>query len=368
MGGSWDTLKWAKDTRVGNHADKLVLLVMADKSNERFELYPSKQELAHDCEMSPRRVGDHQQSLADKGLITVVERLRANGAQARTTVVINHPDAPHMNGEPITLDFQGYWNYPKYPDLLRESGIQWVAGTKLNAVRPGSDDDPAAQSGGTDRHPLGVTERHGGGDGATPPGDDGATPQNQPTESPTANQADSTSDASDIGWLDAKRKIPNSAGARYLQELALPDGTRFPASAVRALYAHVDARLATGWTEQDITEVITDAEGSRVRNWGGFARQKLTDLPEQPPSKPAASTPEQRAQDEVTRMANQRDRGARRAAGLLGISWYEPERGDMSAHEHLVNVVPAAAREFVEKHRDALVAVLTRNPSSSNAA
>lgn len=367
MGGSWDTLKWAKDTRVGNHADKLVLLVMADKANERFELYPSKKELAYDCEMSTRRIGDHQQSLADKGLITVVERLRANGAQARTTVVINHPSAPHMNGEPIVLDYQGYWNYPKYPELLRDAGIQWISGTELNAVRPGASANGAAAQGGvTGRPPRGETERHGRGDAATPLGDDGSSPQNQPTESPTTNQAP---DAFGVGWLDAKKKIPNTAGAWYLRELTLPDGTKFAASAVRALYEHVDACLAAGWTEQGITDVITNAEGTKVRKWGGFARQKLVDLPLQPPSQPATTTPGQQAHDEVTRMASQRDgRGARRAANLLGISWQEPERGEMSAHEHLVHAVPAAAREFVERHREDLVATLTRSAAASRAA
>lgn len=106
-GGSWEALTWAKKTRVGNHVDKLILILMAEKVNERFELYPAKKDLAYDCEMAKSTLDAAQQRLADAGLITIVERLRHNGAQGRTTMLVNHPDAPHMNGEPIVLDFQG---------------------------------------------------------------------------------------------------------------------------------------------------------------------------------------------------------------------------------------------------------------------
>lgn len=197
MGGSWEALTWAKKTRVGNHVDKLVLILMAEKVNERFELYPAKKDLAYDCEMAKSTLDAAQQRLADAGLITIVERLRHNGAQGRTTMLVNHPDAPHMNGEPIVLDFQGHKLYPKFPDRLREAGLQWISGGELNAELPDSDEKKARNGKGKPAGRTGVREPDPtpdeGGPGAGPPGvrepDPKSSPKNQPT--PT-NQAAST--------------------------------------------------------------------------------------------------------------------------------------------------------------------------------
>lgn len=219
MGGSWEALLWAKTTRVGNHVDKLVLLMICEKANERFELYPSKQQLAHDCEMSSRRVGDHQKNLHDAGFITVIERVRKNGSQGRTTVVINHPDAPHMNGEPIVLDFQGHHLYPKDPDRLRTAGVQWISGGELNAVCPASkraakktteaaaqewgDGSSSPDGGVTNRHPQGVTDRQGGGDESSSPEGDGSSPLIFPTGSSTNQpRTREDADAEADGWMD----------------------------------------------------------------------------------------------------------------------------------------------------------------------
>lgn len=169
--------------------------------------------------------------------------------------------------------------------------------------------------------------------------------------------------------MDAKKTIPDTAGARYLlRGLTLPDGSTFGAAAVRALHEHVDALLGVGWTEQGITSEITSAGNAQVQNWGGFARTKLEEIPVQAPAAAGAVTAADRAHVDVTRMAKRKAPGAREAASLLGLSWHEPDRGDASAQEYLVNVVPAVAREFVESHRQELVAVLTRDAKSSSAA
>ena len=161
MGGSFEALVWAKNSRVGSHPAKLVLMMAADKVNEQFELYPSKSELAHDCEMSKRTLDRWLRYLHEAGLMTLIERVRPNGSSGRMQMLINHPNAPHMRGEPIVLDHQGKHFYPARPQELRDAGLSWISGGRLNAECPKDAECPkeAGREGVQDLHPLTPTNR-----------------------------------------------------------------------------------------------------------------------------------------------------------------------------------------------------------------
>lgn len=277
MGGSFDAFKWAKDSRVGEHPAKLVLILMADKVNSQFELYPSKTELANDCEMSKRTLDKWLTYLDDRGFVTLVERLRSNGSQARTLMLVNHPDAPHMNGEPICLDYRSSQLYPKDPDRLRARGFQWIAGGQRGGEL------------GKERTAKTAKGQVRGGAESAPPGGAGPASLNSPTDSFPTN--------SGWGWGASSTKTQSqsqsqSPGARFLTELAFPDGTGFGRQAVTALADHVDLLLISGWTEDRIRSAITDATGAgKIKSWPAFSRSKLEALRPLPATQAASAGP-----------------------------------------------------------------------------
>lgn len=281
MGGSFEAFVWAKNSRIGSHPAKLVLIMMADKVNAKFELYPSKTELADDSEMSKRTLDKWLDYLHHGGFVTLIERVRANGSTGRTQMLVNHPKAPHMNGEPIELDYKGARYYPKYPEALRTAGFSWVSGDVLNAERLDTE-QPSVR--GAKPAPPGVQDLHGGGAepapyGSAEPAPLNSNPRNSPTNQDESEPSGTSPEAREVGWLDSKKKIPNTPGARYLMNLAFPSGQGFGAAAIRALHEHTTALLASGWTEQGITEEITNADGAgKVNSWPGFARPKLVAL------------------------------------------------------------------------------------------
>lgn len=211
---SWKALAWAKDQTVGSHVGKLLLLLLCEKVNERFELYPSKRQLATEAELGRNAVRVRQDTLSADGFLTVIERVRANGAQARSTVLVNHPEAPHMNGKPVVLDFQAKHLYPKDPEALRAAGIEWVAGGTLNATRDGNG-NTAVQRGGSDEAPGGALTKPRGGSDEAPPGGSDEAPLSFPQELPTqTNQrVGSSSDVSapsETGWLVGEDEPDNT--------------------------------------------------------------------------------------------------------------------------------------------------------------
>jgi len=206
MGGSFEALVWAKNSRVGSHPAKLVLLMAADKVNERFELYPSKAELAHDCEMSKRTLDRWLRYLHEAGLMTLIERVRPNGSSGRMQMLINHPNAPHMRGEPIVLDHQGKHFYPARPQELRDAGLSWISGGRLNAECP----KEAGREGGAGSAPRGVQDLQGGVQDLHPPGVQDLHPLT-PTHkiSPTKPRPDRTSTARRlqlVGWTKSQNR------------------------------------------------------------------------------------------------------------------------------------------------------------------
>lgn len=296
--GSFDAFKWAKDARVGDHAAKLVLIMMADKVNERFELYPSNKQLAVDCEMSKPTLNKHQQSLLTGGWITVIERVRCNGAQARSTVLLNHPDAPHMSGEPVTLDFQGRHLYPKHPETLRAYGVQWIAGGEVGATH--SSGETAGQQGGKTFYPPGGKHSPPGGKTSYPPGGKNlgpliSNPQNSPTQ-PTTSSANAESmavpaDSShNDGWLVGdssadevgETRLASSAsnatgGAALLRRVSDQAKAGLSTKAIRTHAPAVDAALERGVTTQQLTTQLGDGL-TTAKNPAGALVSRLREL------------------------------------------------------------------------------------------
>ena len=345
MGGSFEALVWAKNSRVGSHPAKLVLLMAADKVNERFELYPSKAELAHDCEMSKRTLDRWLRYLHEAGLMTLIERVRPNGSSGRMQMLINHPDAPHMRGEPIVLDHQGRHFYPARPQELRDAGLSWISGGRLNAECP----KEAGREGGAGSAPL------------------NSNPQDLSNQ--TKAGPDESGPASAAGWLDQEPKQDETDpdGASLLRSLPLGIGNRLAGHAVRR-WSHVVAAALRGGME---ASVVVDRLTSGLESYSADRRVRIlvgSRLPDLAENVKQASVQQsqreqcavERAHAQINQMLKLGARGAHQAAGLLGEVWDpEPHRGEANAQEWLLKVQPDLARKFIEARRERLVEVLT---------
>jgi hypothetical protein len=93
---SWKSLAWAKDQKAGSPLAKCVLLLIAERADERYSCWPGVPLLAEEAEASERGVRKVLRELEARGLITVFERRRANRTFASNRYYLNHPEAPHM--------------------------------------------------------------------------------------------------------------------------------------------------------------------------------------------------------------------------------------------------------------------------------
>lgn len=133
------------------------------------------------CELSVKPMRRAQDELERRGLITVIRRRRANYAEATPVVLLNHPEAPHLNGKAVVLDFEGKFLYPLDPDGLRKAGVEWISANTLGRVHP--KDEP--ERGGSERPGGGGLSDQGGVVGETTHGVVGETTLNQlPEEHP----------------------------------------------------------------------------------------------------------------------------------------------------------------------------------------
>ena len=72
---------WAIQQRGLKPVEKILLWHLADRYNPKNGCYPSREELAHDCEVSVRSVERHIEALCEKGLVkkTLVKSVRKYG-------------------------------------------------------------------------------------------------------------------------------------------------------------------------------------------------------------------------------------------------------------------------------------------------
>jgi len=75
---SFSMMAKAKPIKVGNSGRKLVLMMLADISDDNGRCFPSYQHLADTCEMSRRSVITHINALEADGLIKITHRKKKN--------------------------------------------------------------------------------------------------------------------------------------------------------------------------------------------------------------------------------------------------------------------------------------------------
>lgn len=86
---SIEALNWAFNVQVQNAGAKLVLLTLANYSNEIFEAYPSQKALAKKTCLSERAIRDNLVRLEEMKLISRVPRTRSNGSYTTDLFKLN---------------------------------------------------------------------------------------------------------------------------------------------------------------------------------------------------------------------------------------------------------------------------------------
>lgn len=86
---SIEALNWAFNVQVPNAGAKLVLLTLANYSNEVFEAYPSQKALAKKTCLSERAIRDNLVRLEEMKLICRVPRTRSNGSYTTDLFKLN---------------------------------------------------------------------------------------------------------------------------------------------------------------------------------------------------------------------------------------------------------------------------------------
>jgi hypothetical protein len=97
---SWKALDWATDISVGSPTMRLVLILLANKADEKFSCYPSVRTLVAESCAARSTVLEALKRLEVEGLITRVAQYHESGAQRSSRYLLNHPDAPHLQRRP----------------------------------------------------------------------------------------------------------------------------------------------------------------------------------------------------------------------------------------------------------------------------
>jgi hypothetical protein len=97
---SWKALDWATDIRVGSPTTRLILILLANKADEKFSCYPSVGTLVSESCAARSTVLETLKRLEVEGFITRVAQYHESGAQRSSRYLLNHPDAPHLKPGP----------------------------------------------------------------------------------------------------------------------------------------------------------------------------------------------------------------------------------------------------------------------------
>lgn len=95
---------WASRVRVGDAAEKLLLLTLAGYANENGESWYSQEKLFDDTEIPVRTLRRKLQSLEEKGLLTITAQWRKDGSRTASRIrllinmeiIIGQPDRPSI--------------------------------------------------------------------------------------------------------------------------------------------------------------------------------------------------------------------------------------------------------------------------------
>jgi hypothetical protein len=117
---SFSATKWAWKQPLP-HMEKIVLLSLAERSNEHFECWPSMKTIADDCGMCRKSVFNSIAKLQEKGMLSVESRVTSHGKSSNIytmSMTINadktpcvrrtHPDVTLLHIEPTLISTLPY--------------------------------------------------------------------------------------------------------------------------------------------------------------------------------------------------------------------------------------------------------------------
>lgn len=250
---SWKALAWAKNQQAGSALAKVVLLLLAERADERFSCYPSLATLAEEADSNPRSVRRVLRTLEERGLITTVARTRESGSSTSNRYFISHPEAPHVEG--VSSAYEAV-----------SAGGQIVRGER----------DKLSGGGGHHVRGRGTT--------CPPTRRTPCPPLNYPDEHPTDQGSD--------GGIQNDQ--PRLVAGEVLDDLTELDGRmRFSARDRAALEPFVVSAIDAGWPTNALKRHLSRELPAEVGNPAGLVRSRLTDgLPPPPPVMPSRRLPE----------------------------------------------------------------------------
>ena len=136
---SFDAMSWASKKECQNSTNKLVLLMLANYSDENESSYPSYKHLAKICECSERTVKRSIDSLISLGLLKKQVRFNSDGKQTSNRFILCRDDKINTVGvskstlntkrviqRDYTVEFNQWWDlYPRKDGSKRKAFELW---------------------------------------------------------------------------------------------------------------------------------------------------------------------------------------------------------------------------------------------------
>lgn len=154
---SFDAMAWAAKQKTNNSLTKLVLIMLANYTDQDHKTFPSYKHLASLCECTERSVMNCVKSLQEQGMLVIEHRFGADGKQTSNLFTLNVRGEPndrvgvnqtapntinntHTNnsrrGEAYTEEFSLWWKtYPRRDGSKAKAFEVWkrVTGRKISA-------------------------------------------------------------------------------------------------------------------------------------------------------------------------------------------------------------------------------------------
>ena len=132
---SFDAMNWASKQECQNSTNKLILLMLANYSDENDSSFPSYRHLASLCSCTERTAMRAIDSLIQMGLIKKEERYMKDGKQTSNRFILNRVDKKDTQGmtkstpntirdiqRDYTEEFNQWWNlYPRRDGSKRKA-------------------------------------------------------------------------------------------------------------------------------------------------------------------------------------------------------------------------------------------------------
>lgn len=101
---SWKALDWSITIEVSTPIERLVLMLLANRANEKLVCYPSIRKLVSESGAARSTVLKALRKLEDAGLIARVAQYHESGARRSNRYLLKHPDAsPQLPGPDVGL-------------------------------------------------------------------------------------------------------------------------------------------------------------------------------------------------------------------------------------------------------------------------